>query len=269
MKSIWKKILLFISTIGPGLFLVGYNIGTGSVTTMASAGASHGMMLTWALLLSIIFTYFLIIVFSKFTLVTGDTALHSYKTHFGKGVARFVLLTLIFTEMVSSIGVMAVMVEVVNEWTKPFTAGGEGFNVILIALFFAVVLVYFLFSGHYTKVEKLLAFFVGIMGASFILSSFMVIPDASSVLSGLVPNIPSDDNAGLIVAGMIGTTMGGVLFITRSATIKQKKWSLKDLKLQKRGRYCICCLNVRAQSCYYGCNSRHTPSSWDACGKCC
>ena len=234
MKKNWKKFILFISSIGPGLFLVGYNIGTGSVTTMASAGAAHGMMLTWALLLSVIFTYFLIVIFGKFTIVTGDTALHSYKTHFGKGPAGFVLLTLVFTEMVSSVGVMAVLVEVVNEWSKPFTPSGDGFNMILITLFFAIVLVYFLFSGHYTKVEKILALFVAIMGLSFILSSIMVIPDASQVLTGLIPNIPFDSNAGLIVAGMIGTTMGGVLFVTRSATIKQKNWSLKELKIEKR-----------------------------------
>lgn len=234
MKKSWKKILLFISTIGPGLFLVGYNIGTGSVTTMASAGAAHGMGLTWAVLLSVIFTYFLIIIFGKFTLVTGDTALHSYKKHFGKGYAGFVLVTLIFTEMISSMGVMAVVVEVVNEWSKPLTPSGEGFDMIVVTIFFAVILVYFLFSGHYRKIENILAFFVAIMGLSFILSAFMVIPDAAMVISGLVPNIPGGENGGLIVAGMIGTTMGGVLFIVRSATIKQKDWSLKDLKTEKR-----------------------------------
>ena len=234
MKSTWKKILLIVSALGPGLFLVGYNIGTGSVTTMASAGAAHGMGLTWALLLSIIFTYFLIIIFGKFTLVTGDTALYGYKVHFGKGYAGFVLFTLIFTEMISSMGVMAVLVEVVNEWSKPLTSSGNGFNTVLITLFFGFILVYFLFSGHYKKIENILAFFVGIMGLSFILSAFMVIPDAATVISGLVPNIPGGENGGLIVAGMIGTTMGGVLFIVRSATIKQKNWTLKDLKSEKR-----------------------------------
>lgn len=46
MKNIIKKIALFWATIAPGIFLVGYNIGTGSITTMASAGASYGMTLT-------------------------------------------------------------------------------------------------------------------------------------------------------------------------------------------------------------------------------
>ncbi|MCD8262482.1 MAG: hypothetical protein LUD15_14215 [Bacteroides sp.] len=46
MKNILKKLGLFWATITPGIFLVGYNIGTGSITTMASAGASYGIALT-------------------------------------------------------------------------------------------------------------------------------------------------------------------------------------------------------------------------------
>ena len=77
--SITKKILIGLSAVGPGLFLIGYNIGTGSVTTMAKTGAEHGMTLFWALLLSCIFTYVLMISYGKVTLVTGHTALYNFK----------------------------------------------------------------------------------------------------------------------------------------------------------------------------------------------
>ena len=225
---------MFFSTIGPGLFLVGYNIGTGSVTTMASAGASHGMMLAWAVLISCIFTYLIIVIFGRFTLVTGKTALSSFKEYFGNWTALFVLAILIFTEMVSSIGVMAIVTEVANEWTKPITNSGEGVSTIWLTFIFAGTIVALLFSGQYTSVEKILALFVAVMGICFILTSFMVIPDATEVIKGLVPNIPDEANAGLIVAGMIGTTMGGIIFVTRSITVKEKNWKVKDLDLEKR-----------------------------------
>ena len=62
VKMSWyKKVVLFLSAVGPGLFLVGYNIGTGSVTSMASAGANYGMGLSWAVLVSCIFTYILLL----------------------------------------------------------------------------------------------------------------------------------------------------------------------------------------------------------------
>lgn len=234
MKNSYRKFLLFLSTLGPGLFLVGYNIGTGSVTTMASAGASHGMMLTWAVLLSCVFTYFLIVAFGRFTVVTGKTALSSYKEFFGKSVTIFVFLTIIFTEMVSSIGVMAIVTDVVREWSKPLTGSGNGFSTIILTLLFAGIMVYTLLNGKYSMIEKILTIFVALMGLSFILTSFMVIPDAGAVISGLIPSIPSEANAGLVVTGMIGTTMGGVLYVVRSITVKQKQWTLKDFKIEKR-----------------------------------
>ena len=48
-----KKIGLFLASIAPGVFLIGYNIGTGSITTMAAAGAEFGMALVWPLLVQI------------------------------------------------------------------------------------------------------------------------------------------------------------------------------------------------------------------------
>jgi Mn2+/Fe2+ NRAMP family transporter len=80
-----NKILIALSAIGPGLFLIGYNIGTGSVTTMARAGAQFGMTLFWALILSCIFTYILMVAYGQMTLVSGKTALFNIKTRLKGG----------------------------------------------------------------------------------------------------------------------------------------------------------------------------------------
>ncbi|MDO8928695.1 MAG: divalent metal cation transporter [Bacteroidota bacterium] len=93
-NKLLRKIFLGLTAIGPGLFLIGYNIGTGSVTTMAKSGAEHGMTLTWALVLSCIFTYVLMVAYGKTTLVTGKTALFNIKTNFkyGKVLAIYILI---------------------------------------------------------------------------------------------------------------------------------------------------------------------------------
>lgn len=230
----WKKFLLFVSSVGPGLFLVGYNIGTGSVTSMASAGAEYGMTLSWAVLVSCLFTYFLIVTFGRYTIVTGKTALQSFRDNFGKPYALTVLWALIISEMVSSVGVMAVVSDVIREWSRPLTASGEGFNTIIITIVLAAIIVILLFNGRYSVIEKILALFVGLMGLSFVLSSFMVIEDPVTVIEGIIPRIPGGTNVGLIVAGMIGTTMGGILYVVRSSTVKEKGWQLSDLKNEKK-----------------------------------
>ena len=59
-------------------------------------------------------------------------------------------------------------------------------------------------------------------------------PEPASILKGLVPTLPNHPNAFLIVAGMVGTTMGGVLYVVRSILISEKGWHIEDMKLQKR-----------------------------------
>jgi Mn2+/Fe2+ NRAMP family transporter len=229
-----QKLVAFLLSIGPGLFLVGYNIGTGSVTTMASAGAAYGMALTWTILLSCVFTYILFIAFSRYTLATGKSALFSFREYFGVVPAGFILLIIIFSEMVSSIGLMAVICESVQEWSRPLTSSNEGFNTIVLAAIFALFAITFLFMGRYSFIEKILTFFVAMMGVSFILTNFMVIPDAGTVITGLIPSIPEGTNAAVLIAGMVGTTMGGVIYVTRSIVIKEKGWGIRDLKIEKR-----------------------------------
>lgn len=234
MKSTIKKGLLFWATIAPGIFLVGYNIGTGSITTMASAGAGYGMTLTWALALSCLCTYILIVAFSRYTIVTGKTALFSFKNKFGKGVTLFILLSLLISETISCMGVMGVVAQVIQEWSRPVTHSGEGFNMIWIAAIISVLLYYIFWQGKQGFFEKILSIFVFVMGICFLATMFIVMPEPVTILKGLVPTLPNSPNAFMIIAGMVGTTMGGVLYVVRSILISEKGWHIEDMKLQKR-----------------------------------
>ncbi len=232
-----KALKIFLASITPGLFLIGYNIGTGSITTMASAGASYGMSMTWALLLSCVFTYFLVVIFGQYTAVTGNTILSSFKQQFGKGFALFVLGSLLISEWVSCMGVMGVVIQVVQEWSRPLTTSGEGFNPVLLAAIFGAVLYGLFWRGQHRFFEKILSVFVGVMGITFILTMFMVIPDPKEVIAGLVPKIPDGTNKLLLVAGMVGTTMGAILYVVRSILVQEKGWTVRDLKLEKRDAF--------------------------------
>lgn len=234
-KGNWfTRFKILIVSLGPGLFIIGYNIGTGSVTSMASTGAEYGMMLALPLLLSCIFTYVLIVVFGKYTIVTGDTVIYSYKKHFGKPTGLFVLGALIFTEAVGSVGVMAIVTQVTQEWTRPLTASGNGIDPLYSTIGYGAILYALLWNGKQNFFEKVLAVFVGIMGLSFLVTMVMVIPEPSEVISGIVSGIPNESGAFLLMASMVGTTMGAVIYIVRSVLIKGKGWGIEQLSLEKR-----------------------------------
>ena len=70
-KSRKNTVLETLALFLPGIFLLGFNIGTGSVTALAAAGATYGMSLLWTIAASCVATYFMIVIYGKFTLVTG------------------------------------------------------------------------------------------------------------------------------------------------------------------------------------------------------
>lgn len=72
----WLKRVLAI--IGPGIFAIGYTIGTGSVTSMAKTGADYGLGLLWVLALSCLFSGVLMTAYGRFA--KGDVRLDGVST---------------------------------------------------------------------------------------------------------------------------------------------------------------------------------------------
>lgn len=233
-KSLFKKILLGLSAVGPGLFLIGYNIGTGSVTTMAKTGAEFGMGLFWAVVLSCIFTYILMVAYGKVTLVTGRTALFNFKQEFKWGwiLSLYIILVLIIGELLALMGVMGIVADLVQEGVR-LAFNGEIIQRGWIILFFVAILTFFLWFGRYKAFEKVLTVLVILMGLSFMVVFIMVRPDMMDILSGMVPSIPDTPGALGLIAAITGTTCSAAVFVMRSTVVAEKGWGINDLKKEK------------------------------------
>ena len=234
-KKLSKRILLGLTAIGPGLFLIGYNIGTGSITTMAKVGAEHGMTLTWALVLSCIFTYVLMVAYGKTTLVSGQTALSTIKSNLilGKPLAIYILIALVIGELLALMGIFGIVTDLIKEASR-LLFGGPGWRTLTITVVLVVSLYVLLWFGKYQVFEKFLITLVILMGLSFIIVFFMVKPSLSSIAGGLVPSIPKSDGTLRLIAAITGTTCSAAVFIMRSTVVAEKGWTIKNLKLEKR-----------------------------------
>ena len=233
-----RKIIVGLSAVGPGLFLIGYNIGTGSVTTMAKAGAEYGMTLFWALVLSCVFTFILMVAYGRITLVTGKTVLFNIKTNFraGKIVAIYILAALIIGELLALMGVMGIVADLLQEGTR-LIFGGEGFSTFWITFILVIGLYLLLWYGKYLAFEKILTFFVILMGLCFVVVFFMVKPSISAIVSGLVPSVPNTPGAFGLVAAMAGTTCSAAVFVMRSTVVAEKGWTVDNLKGERRDAF--------------------------------
>lgn len=230
-KKFMKTLALFL----PGIFLLGFNIGTGSVTAMAKAGATYGMSLLWTIIASCLTTYFMINLYSRYTLVTGETALQAIRKHIHPAVGIFFIVALTAGVTGSVMGVMGIVADISHVWSKSLVPGG--ISPIYFAAFF-IALVYFIFwKGKTQFFERALAVIVAVMSACFLANFFILMPPPMEILKGIVPSLPEVPGEGngpfLVVASLVGTTVFSGLFIIRTTLVKEAGWTIKDAKKQR------------------------------------
>ena len=240
--NFFKRALRFILSFGPGIFAIGYTIGTGSVTSMIVAGNNFGMQLLWVLLLSCLFSGVLIYVSGSYYLITGETALMSIKKHLplGRILALAIIITVGIGQWNSLIGILGITSNVIYEilvLNFPSLAGNQYALVLSIALVIIGIFYGLLLKGNYSLFEKILALFVSMMGLSFIFTLFFVFPQPTEVIMGLMPVIPKVEGAGILIAAFVGTTMAAATFVSRPLFIQGKGWTKADFKTQRNDAF--------------------------------
>jgi Mn2+/Fe2+ NRAMP family transporter len=231
-QKFMKGLALFL----PGIFLLGFNIGTGSITTMAKAGADYGMSLLWTIVASCLCTFFMINIYSRYTLVTGETALQAFKKHIHPLLGLYFIIALTLGVAGSVMGVMGIVADISSEWSKTFIDGGIA--PIWFAAFFSALVFFIFWNGKTQFFERSLAVIVAVMAACFLLNFFLMMPPPGDLIKGLIPTVPdvaADAEKGpwLVIAGMVGTTVFSGLFIIRTTLVKEAGWTLADARTQR------------------------------------
>lgn len=238
-KSILRKIIALVLSFGPGIFAIGYTIGTGSVTAMIVAGSQFGMQLLWVLLLSCIFSGVLMFAYGNYALITGETALYGFKKHlkYGKLLAILIIIGITFGQWNSLMGILGISSNIIFEILAMNFEGLKPYKyetvlstaTIIIVIFYLLMLV-----GKYSFFEKILVIFVTLMGLSFVLSLYFVQPLTIDVVTGLIPTIPEVPGGKMLVAAFVGTTMASATFLSRPLFVKGKGWTIDNLQQQKK-----------------------------------
>ncbi len=231
--SFSDKLKVKLKDFGPAFFIIGYVVGTGSVTSMVISGAKFGLSLSWALLLSCFFTYFLLVAISKLTIVSGDTLMLNFKKTFGKPITIFIITALAVSIVSSCIGVMGVVAEVAMEWISVKTSISF-LNGPIISSFFILILIGLFWTGKHENFIKAMSLMVGFMALAFVITSIMVLRESGNSIIEFFPTLPKGDNTGLIIAGIVGTTMAGVCLASRSILVQEQGWGVKDLEKENK-----------------------------------
>lgn len=178
-------------------------LGPGTVTTAASAGASHGHALLWALLFSTIATLVLQEAAARLTVISGRDLGQALREQSRGGAFGALVLLLVLGAIVLGCaayeagnilgGVAGAALEIpLSRTVLTLITGG------LAALI--------LFLGSPSRVARGLAVLVAVMGVGFLVTAAVLAPEWGSVASGtFVPTYPA--GSGLLILGLVGTTV--------------------------------------------------------------
>ena len=233
-----QKIKHLLSILGPGIFAIGYTIGTGSVTSMAKAGSQYGLQLVWVLALSCLFSGILMEAYGRLEVVTGETALYAIKRHlrWGKPLAVLIFIGVVMGQYTCLGSILTLSSGAIYEKLGMFFPSLPKNNygaVLAIAIILIGSIYGMLMIGRYGFFEKVLAFFVMLMGITFLISMFVVWPSPEILKQAVLPSIPDEPGALLMIAAFVGTTMAAPTFVTRPLLLKEKGLTCAHLREQR------------------------------------
>jgi len=204
-------------------------IGPGTVTTATKAGADFQFQLLWALSFSTLACLVLQEASARATIYSKMNLGQAIKFHFSGSKAQVPVLVMI---------VGAIILGCAAYETGNILGSVEGLSLVFSnvdkRLFVAAIA---LIAGLALSLKSLrsmanfMGSFVFIMGATFITTAVFAKPPIEEIVKGMfVPRFPDTPGAGLLVLGLVGTTVVPYdLFL--GSSVVQKDTTVKDMRI--------------------------------------
>ena len=229
MKKIFKILkhrilnILFWSIVSAAF------IGPGTVTTATKSGFSYQFDLMWAMVFSVFACLLLQEASARITILSGMNLGEAISKHFeNKKSKNFVLILIIGSIIIGSAAYEAGnILGSVEGIHFVFKSVPKFYFVIAIGIFAALALS----LRSMRAIARFLGAIVFLMGFAFIATAIFLKPDISAVIKGcFVPTIPDTSGAGLLILGIIGTTVVPYdLFL--GSSIVDKSQTIKDARI--------------------------------------
>lgn len=218
-KNFWRRVLVFLSVMGPGIITANVDNDAGGITTYSVAGAHFGFSLLWSFV-PIIFA--LVVVqemASRMAVVTGKGLADLIREEFGVKVTFYAMAVLVL----ANIG------NVMAEFSGiAASADLFGINRAFLIIACAVFVWWLVVKGDYKSVEKV--FLVAcVFYIAYIVSGVITKPDWRHIVGAtLHPRFTWSRAYLVILIGLVGTTIAPWMQFYQQASVVEKGIKLKD-----------------------------------------
>jgi NRAMP (natural resistance-associated macrophage protein)-like metal ion transporter len=196
--KLWKKILIFLSVMGPGIITANIDNDASGITTYSVAGARFGYSLLWTLIPTTIALVVIQEMVGRMGVVTGKGLSDLIRENYGVKTTFFMMLGLLIANFGNTVADFA-------GWAASMQI--LGFSKYIMVPLGAVTIWMLVTKGSYRFVEVILLY-ACIIFVGYIISGIMAKPDWGTVArQTFIPKIRWSSEYIMMSIAIIGTTI--------------------------------------------------------------
>jgi NRAMP (natural resistance-associated macrophage protein)-like metal ion transporter len=222
--SLWKRIAIFLSIMGPGIITANIDNDASGITTYSVAGARFGYSLLWTLIPTTIALIVIQEMVARMGAVTGKGLSDLIRENYGVKSTFYMMTVLFIANFGTTVADFA-------GWAASMEILGMS-KYLMVPL--GVLCIWILVvRGNYRFVERILLF-ACLLYFGYVLSGFMSKPDWPKVFHNtLVPQIKWDSEFIMLSIAIIGTTITPWMQFYLQSSIAEKGISKEEYKVSR------------------------------------
>ena len=219
LKQFWKRILIFLAIMGPGIITANVDNDAGGIATYSVCGAHFGYKLLWSFIPIIIALIIIQEMCSRMAVVTGKGLADLIREEFGVKITFYTMFILVLVNIGNTMAQFAGIAA---------SAQLFGMSRLILVPLSAVLVWILVLKGTYKSVEKV--FLVAcVFYVVYIISGFIVKPDWGEVAVNIArPKIEFNRVYIFMLIGLVGTTIAPWMQFYQQSAVVEKEIKIKD-----------------------------------------
>ena len=219
-----KKVLLFLSVMGPGIITANIDNDASGITTYSVAGARFGYALLWTLIPTTVALVVIQEMVARMGVVTGKGLSDLIRENYGVKSTFYMMAALLIANFGTTLANFA-------GWAASMEI--LGLSKYIMVPIGAVSVWMLVTKGSYRSVEKVLLF-ACLLYFGYVISGFMAKPDWLPVFKNtFVPQIKWDSEYAILSIAIIGTTITPWMQFYLQSSIAEKGIRKEDYKASR------------------------------------
>lgn len=220
-----NEYLQFLKYLGPGLLVTVGFIDPGNWASNVAAGSMYGYQLLWMVTLSTLMLIMLQHNAAHLGIATGLCLSEAASIYLPRWISTFVLSSAVIASISTALAeILGAAIALKMLFGLPLKIG---------ATLSAILIMYFLYTNSYKKIEKVIIGFVSLIGIAFLIQLLLIKVNYTEVAIGAVlPKFPLGSLP--IIMSVLGAVVMPHNLFLHSEIIQSRQWNLKEDKVIQR-----------------------------------